>query len=385
MELSRFIASVTPSQTLAFNKKTIEMLKAGEDVIKLTAGEPDFPTPEPIIKAAIIAMENGKTKYTDSTGIIELREGIANKLKKDNSLDYRADEIVVTNGGKQAIYNVLKAILNIGDEVIIIAPAWVSYDAQIVMCGGKTVVVDSIPENNFVPMIDDIKKNLTSKTRAIIINSPNNPTGTIYPEKFLKELAGFVKENNLIVISDEVYEKLSFDASHKSIASFDGMKENVVVINAFSKTYSMTGWRVGYLAAPRVLSKEIAKIQSHLCSNVNTIAQYAALKALDVDTDDMVETFKERRTFVEKKLTENGLNFVHPMGAFYVFVDIRPYLGEKYKDSLSFALDLLEKGKVGMVPGSAFSYEGFIRLSYSSSLDDLEKGLNRFADFVKSI
>lgn len=385
MELSRFIVSVTPSQTLAFNKRTIELLKAGEDVIKLTAGEPDFPTPEPIIKAAIKAMEDGKTKYTDSTGIIELREGIANKLRKDNSLNYSADEIVVTNGGKQAIYNVLKALLNIGDEVIIIAPAWVSYDAQIVMCGGKTVFVNSYPENKFVPRIDDIEKSLTSKTRAIIINSPNNPTGAIYPEEFLEDLALLAKKNDLIVISDEVYEKLSFDAKHKSIASLDGMKDNVVVINAFSKTYSMTGWRVGYLAAPKRLSKEIAKIQSHLCSNVNTIAQYAALKALEVDTDNMVDTFKERRVFVEKKLTENNLNYVHPMGAFYVFVDIRPYLGGKYKDSLSFALELLEKGKVGMVPGSAFSYEGFIRLSYSSSLSDLEKGLNRFIKFVKSI
>ena len=384
MELSRFIVSVVPSQTLAFNKKTIEMIKAGEDVIKLTAGEPDFPTPRPIVDAAIKALEAGKTKYTDASGIIELREGIATKLKNDNSLNYSADEIVVTNGGKQAIYNVLKAILNIGDEVIIIAPAWVSYDAQIAMCGGKAVIVNSRPEENFIPRISDIENSVSSKTKAIIINSPNNPTGTIYPESFLLDLARLSKERDFIVISDEVYEKLSFDAPHKSIGSIDGMKNNVVTINAFSKTYSMTGWRVGYLAAPKFIAREVSKIQSHLSSNVNTMAQYASLKALEVDTIDMVETFRKRRDFVENKLKTGGMTFVHPMGAFYVFVDIRTYLGRKYKDSMGFAMDLLEKGKVGMVPGSAFAYEGFIRMSYSSSIEDLEKGLNRFLNFTSS-
>jgi len=383
MEFSRLVSSVTPSATLEFNKKALELAKAGENVVKFTAGEPDFPTPRPIIDAAILALNEGKTKYTNATGIDELRKRIALKLKADNGLDYSADEIVVANGGKQAIYNVLKAILNPGDEIVIISPAWVSYEAQIRLCGGEPVIVESKIENGFVPEIAEIEKALTSKTKGIIINSPNNPTGAIYPESFLRELAALSSERDFLVISDEVYEKLVFDAPHFSIGSVPGMKERTAVINAFSKTYAMTGWRVGYSATSLKLAKAIGKIQSHLVSNVNTMAQYAALKAFEVDTSEMVRIFKERRDFVVSRLSAMNMVFNNPSGAFYVFIDVRPYLGGRFKDSQEFAIGLLEEKKVGMVPGSAFICEGFIRMSYSSSMEDLKEGLDRFESFLR--
>ena len=280
-------------------------------------------------------------------GIDELRKRIALKLKADNGLDYSADEIVVANGGKQAIYNVLKAILNPGDEIVIISPAWVSYEAQIRLCGGEPVIVESKIENGFVPEIAEIEKALTSKTKGIIINSPNNPTGAIYPESFLRELAALSFEQDFMVISDEVYEKLVFDAPHFSIGSVPGMKERTAVINAFSKTYAMTGWRVGYSATSLKLSKAIGKIQSHLVSNVNTMAQYAALKAFEVDTSEMVRIFKERRDFVVSRLNAMNMVFNDPSGAFYVFIDVRPYLG-RFKIRRSSPQDRWKRRK-GMV------------------------------------
>ncbi len=382
MDLSRFVSSVTPSATLEFNKKVLDLAKAGENVIKFTAGEPDFPTPRPIIEAAIVALNEGKTKYTNATGIEELRSAIAAKLKRDNNLDYSPGEIVVANGGKQAIYNVLKALLNPGDEVILISPAWVSYEAQVKLCGGIPVIVPSRIEHGFVPEIADIERAITSSTKVIMLNSPNNPTGAIYPEEFLRELANLCIERDLFVISDEVYEKLVFDAPHFSIGSIQGMKERTAVINAFSKTYAMTGWRVGYSATSSTVAKAIAKIQSHLVSNVNTMAQYAAVKAFEVDTSDMVRIFRERRDYVVSRLEDMGVSFNRPAGAFYVFMDITPYIGSRYENSNDFALGLLDKEKVGMVPGSAFSYEGFIRMSYSSSMEDLKEGLDRLARFL---
>lgn len=382
MDLSCFVSSVTPSATLEFNKKVLDLAKAGENVIKFTAGEPDFPTPRPIIEAAIVALNEGKTKYTNATGIEELRSAIAAKLKRDNNLDYSPGEIVVANGGKQAIYNVLKALLNPGDEVILISPAWVSYEAQVKLCGGIPVIVPSRIEHGFVPEIADIERAITSSTKVIMLNSPNNPTGAIYPEEFLRELANLCIERDLFVISDEVYEKLVFDAPHFSIGSIQGMKERTAVINAFSKTYAMTGWRVGYSATSSTVAKAIAKIQSHLVSNVNTMAQYAAVKAFEVDTSDMVRIFRERRDYVVSRLEDMGVSFNRPAGAFYVFMDITPYIGSRYENSNDFALGLLDKEKVGMVPGSAFSYEGFIRMSYSSSMEDLKEGLDRLARFL---
>ncbi|MFO7883135.1 MAG: aspartate aminotransferase [Kosmotogaceae bacterium] len=382
MNFSRNVENIKPSVTLEFNQMALDMINKGEDVIKLTAGEPDFPTPKSIINAATKAMEEGKTKYTQSSGILPLREKISRKLSAENKLYYSPDEIVVTNGGKQAIYNTLLAILNPGDEVIILSPSWVSYGAQVNLCGGVPVYVKTISDNGFLPSTKDIESSLTSKTKAIIINSPNNPTGAIYSEKLLGEIAELAKKRNLLIISDEVYEKLAFDEEHISIASFKDMKERCAVINAFSKTYSMTGWRIGYVAGSKKLAKTISKIQSHQCSNVNTISQYAATEAFNVDITYMVDAFKERRSLVNEKLSSMKFNFSYPKGAFYFFIDIRKYLGKRYKNSLSFCKSLLENTRVGLVPGSAFEAEGFVRLSYASSLEELKEGLNRLERFL---
>ncbi len=385
MELSKEVLSIEPSQTLVFNNKALEMIKQGQDVTKMTAGEPDFATPEPIIEAAYEAMKSGKTKYTKSTGIFELREKIAQKLKKDNNLDYSPSEIIVTNGGKQALYNTLKTILNERDEVIIIAPAWVSYEAQILLCGGKVTIVHSKKENDFVPLIKDIEQAINEKTKAIIINSPNNPTGSIYPEEFLKELSEVIKKNKIFVISDEVYEKLAFDIKHVSIGSFEGMKPYTIVINAFSKSHSMTGWRIGYMAGPQDLIKQTTKIQSHLCSNINTPTQYAGIKALDINPLYMIEAFKERREYVSKQLDEANIDYFYPKGAFYFFIDVSKYFNSELKNSYDFAIALLEKGKVGLTPGSAFFAEGYLRLSYATSMEELKKGIRRIIDFINNL
>lgn len=385
MDLSKEVLSIEPSQTLVFNNKALEMIKQGFDVTKMTAGEPDFATPEPIIEAAYEAMKSGKTKYTKSTGILELREKIAQKFKKENNLDYSASEIIVTNGGKQALYNTLKTILNEGDEVIIIAPAWVSYEAQILLCGGKVRIVQAKKENDFVPLIKDIEDAINEKTKAIMINSPNNPTGSIYPEEFLKELSEVIKKNKIFVISDEVYEKLAFDIKHISIGSFEGMKPYTIVINAFSKSHSMTGWRIGYMAGPQELIKQTTKIQSHLCSNINTPTQYAGIKALDINPTYMIEAFKERREFVSRQLDEANIDYFYPKGAFYFFINVSKYFNNELKNSYDFAVALLEKGKVGLTPGSAFFAEGYLRLSYATSMEELKKGMKRIIDFINNL
>lgn len=385
MKYSRYVEKIKPSVTLEFNQKALEMINNGEDVIKLTAGEPDFPTPEKIINAAIKAMKEGKTKYTQSSGILPLRERISDKLLKDNGLKYSPDEIVVTNGGKQAIYNTLLAIINPGDEVIILTPSWVSYGAQVRLCGGVPTYVETRSDNGFIPTTEDIESSITDNTKAIIINTPNNPTGAIYNEKVLKEIAELATNRNLFVISDEVYEKLAFDREHISIASFEGMKERCAVINAFSKTYSMTGWRIGYVAGSRKLAKTVAKIQSHQCSNVNTISQYAAIEAFNVDITYMVDAFKERRSLVNERLSNIKLEYVYPKGAFYFFIDIKKFLNNSLKDSLSFCKSLLEEARVGLVPGSAFNAEGYIRLSYASSIEELNEGLNRMKVFISGL
>lgn len=385
MDISRSVHAIKPSQTLQFNKKALELIKAGVDVVKLTAGEPDFNTPEEIVNAAIEAMNAGRTKYTDSSGIAELRQGIARKLVEDNGLKYDSQDIVVTNGVKQALYSIFKATLNDNDQVILITPCWVSYEAQIRMNGGEPVLVQAQDENGFVPDVSAIRQAITQRTRAIVINSPNNPTGTVYPHSFFKELAEVAIEDDLFVVSDEVYERLIFEGHHHSIASEPFMKDRTVVVNGFSKSHAMTGWRVGYMAGPTQLSKAVARIQDHLCSNVNTIAQYAALRALTVNNDSMKHAFMRRRQLLAEGLSEIGLEFTMPEGAFYFFVDVRSFLGNEYKNSLELSLALLEKAMVGVVPGSAFNHEGYIRLSYAASEEDILKAVQRMRSFFRGI
>ena len=381
MDFSKNVKAVSPSITLELNSKAIELQKQGIDIVKLTAGEPDFPTPEEISESAYTAMKENKTKYTDAKGIVELRKEISQYLLKRTGNEYSPDQIVVTNGGKQALYNVLLAIINKDDEVMMLDPSWVSYEAQIQLVGGTPVHVPLDEEDNFLPTYSKLKKYVSSKTKSIIINSPNNPTGVVYPQETLEVIAEFAKEHDLLVISDEVYELLIFEGSHYSISSIEGMKDRTVIINAFSKTWSMTGWRIGYCTGPADLMKQISKIQSHTTSNVNTPTQYAAITALNVNVLNMYNKFKERRDYVSSRLKKINLNFVEPKGAFYFFINI----AEFGMDDVKFTAKLLEEAKVAVVPGSGFYKEGYIRISVATSDSNLEKALDRIEEFVNNL
>ncbi|GAB6189978.1 aspartate aminotransferase [Marinitoga arctica] len=379
--ISKIVKSIQPSITLELNSKAIEMEKAGYDVVKLTAGEPDFITPKEIIDSAYKAMIEGKTKYTNSAGILELRKKIANFINSRRNTDYNPENIVISNGGKQALYNTLLALLNPGDEVIVLDPSWVSYEAQIKLARGIPIHVPTKFKNNFIPKASDIKPYLSEKTKAIIINSPNNPTGAVYPKETFLEIYELIKGKNIFLISDEVYEKLVFEGEFYSPTQIPELKEKTIIINAFSKTWSMTGWRVGYSVAPKNISKEIKKIQSHISSNINTPAQYGALAAFDVNIDYYINKFNERRKFVIEKMKEIDLEYVYPYGAFYLFINISKY----DNDDMNFANQLLNTKKLAVIPGSGFGAKGFIRISYANSIEILEKGLNRLFEYVHEV
>jgi len=378
MNLSEKIKSVEQSITLALNAKAIELEKKGEDIIKLTAGEPDFNTPKPIVEAAYEALKAGKTKYTASSGIIELRDKIAKYISKRTNNNYNSDNVVVTNGGKQALFNVLMAITNPGDEILVLDPSWVSYEAQIIMTGGTPVHIPLDFENGFQPDKKKIKRYITPKTKAILINSPNNPTGMVYSKDALQDIADIAKEHEIFVISDEVYELLVYEGTHYSISSFEGMKERTIIINAFSKTWAMTGWRIGYVVGPNEIISQVGKIQSHSTSNVNTPTQYAALKAFDVDVYPMFQEFKKRRDYVAKRLEKMNLKFILPNGAFYFFISVDEF---GYSDK-EFSEKLLSDVGLAVVPGSGFYKKGFIRISFATSQENLENALDRLEKFV---
>lgn len=378
MLFSKNILAVEPSLTLALNAKAIELEKQGVDLVKLTAGEPDFPTPEPICEAAFKAIKEGKTKYTDAKGILDLRKKISEYLNKRLDIKYDPNDIVVTNGGKQAIYNILLAMINPGDEVMIFDPSWVSYDAQIKMVGGVPVHVPLDEDEGFLPTESKIRRYLSPKTKVIMINSPNNPTGVVYPRSTLEIIAKISKENEILVLSDEVYELLVYDGQFTSIATIGDMKERTAIVNAFSKTWSMTGWRVGYCTGPQKLMKEVSKIQSHATSNINTPSQYAAMAAFDYDVMPMYQEFKNRRDYISSRLNKIGLKFVKPAGAFYVFINVEEFGME---DSV-FAQKLLEDAKIAVVPGSGFYKKGYIRISFATSMKMLEKAADRLEKFV---
>jgi aspartate aminotransferase len=380
MALSSTVESMKTSTTLKIDTLAKEMKNAGKDVVLFTAGEPDFPTPEPIKMAAKAAIDCNFTKYTNSNGIQELRMGIVKKLQKDNRLNYTPDQIVVSNGGKQALFNAFGAILEVGDEVIVITPAWVSYVPQIKMWKGNVVLLNTFPETGYLPDEKSLEKVVSPKTKAILINSPNNPTGAIYPPRTLEMIANFAKKHDLYVVADEIYEKLSYDLPHVSIASFDGMAERAIIINGFSKSYAMTGWRIGYSASSQIIAKEISKIQSHTTSNVNSIAQMAALKALDIDTSYMAKEFRERRDLTVDLLSKAGFKFFKPQGAFYVMIDMREFMSEKSTEE--FCLDLIKMAGVAMIPADDFYAPGFVRMSFSTSKQEIENGIKRMKSYL---
>lgn len=396
MQLSKKAGNISPSITLEITAKANELKSQGIDVVSFGAGEPDFNTPENIIEAAIKAMKDGKTKYTPAGGILQLKETICNKFKNDNNLEYKPSQIIVSTGAKQSLANTFMAILNPGDEVLIPVPYWVSYPELVKLADGVPVFVNTNEKDSYKYTIESLNSALTSKTKAILLNSPNNPTGTIYSKEELIKIAEFAKENDLIIVSDEIYEKLIYDGNeHISIASLSqDAYERTIVINGVSKTYAMTGWRLGYAAASEKIVKHMTSIQSHMTSNVNTIAQYAAIEALNgpvEDLNNMVKEFESRRNFMIEKLNNlDGISIIKPNGAFYIMVNISEYLntslnGTNISNSLDFAKVLLEEERVAVIPGAGFGLDSYIRLSYATSKEIIGKGIDRISDFLNKL
>ena len=396
MELSKKAQRIQASVTLAITAKAKEMKENGIDVISFGAGEPDFNTPQNIINAAIKAMEDGNTKYTNVNGILPLREAICKKFKDDNNLVYNPSQIVVSTGAKQSLANAFLAILNPGDEVIVPNPYWVSYPELIRLADGKPVFVESNETSSYKFTKENLEKVVTEKTKAIILNTPNNPTGTIYNKEELIEIAEFAKKYDLIIISDEMYEKLLYDGEkHISIASVsDDAYERTIVINGLSKSYAMTGWRLGYCGATEKIAKLMANIQSHMTSNVCSITQYAAIEALSGPQDkvkEMIFEFERRRNYMVKTLEKmNNLSIIKPQGAFYIMINIDKCLGkeingEKIIDSMDFSAKLLEHEKVAVIPGKAFGLDNYVRVSYATSMELIEKGLERINKFINKL
>jgi aspartate aminotransferase len=387
METASRLQQLTPSLTLAVDSKAKAMLAEGIEVFGFGAGEPDMDTPEHIKAAAIKALEEGRTKYTPSAGIPELRQAISQKFLKDNGLDYKSSQVIVSNGAKQSCFNAIAAVVNEGDEVIIPAPYWLSYPEMVRIVGGEPVFIQTREENSWKITPEDFENAMTPRTKMIIINSPGNPTGSVYTREELKALSEVAAEEDIYILSDEIYEKLTYDgAEHVSVASISPEAYDLTItINGFSKAYAMTGWRLGYLAAPEPIARAIDSMQSHMTSNPCSFAQYGALAALTGDQQcvaDMREEFDIRRQYMFERLTQiQGVSAVRPQGAFYVLANISA-LGLK---SQNFADRLLSKSSVAVVPGVAFGDDRTIRLSYATSLDVIKSGLDRIEEFCRSL
>ncbi|CCI32679.1 aspartate aminotransferase [Microcystis aeruginosa NIES-1211] len=387
MKLASRVNQVTPSLTLAIDSLAKEMKKNGEDVCSFSAGEPDFDTPIHIKAAAKKALDEGKTRYGPAAGEPGLRKAIAEKLLRDNQLAYNADNIIVTNGGKQSLYNLIMALIEAGDEVIIPAPYWLSYPEMVTLAGGTSVIVNTSLENHYKITPEQLEAAITPKTKLFVLNSPSNPTGIVYTPEEIAALAKIVVEKDILVVSDEIYEKILYDgAIHRSIASFGPeIFQRSIISNGFAKAFSMTGWRVGYIAGPVEIVKAMTKIQGHSTSNVCTFAQYGAIAALESPQDcieEMVKAFSERRQYIlERVRSLPGLNCPTPNGAFYVFIDISQ-TGLKSRD---FCQKLLETQKVAAIPGIAFGADDCIRLSYATDLKTIEKGFDRIDQFIGTL
>ena len=394
--VSKRAAQVAGSLTLAIDGKAKTMKQQGIDVVSFGAGEPDFDTPLPIRQAAVRAMEQGQTRYTPARGTLALRQAICEKLERRNHLSYTPEEIVVTNGAKQALHDAFCTVLEEDDEVILMTPCWVSYTELIRMAGGVPVLVERRQEDGFALDIEALELAVTEKTRAILVNSPDNPCGGVFAREELEALADLAIRHDLIVISDEIYEEFIYEGEKPpSIAAVrPEMKERTVLINGVSKSYAMTGWRIGYLACPKKLATAISNWQSHATGNPNSIAQAAALEAISGPQDcvmQMVAEFKKRRDEMVRRIREiPQLSCNQPNGAFYVMADISKTFGKKSQgkeitDSMSFAEALLEQKAVSVVPGAGFFADDMIRLSYALSMEDLVKGLDRLKEFVEGL
>lgn len=387
MELSTRVAHLTPSLTLAIDSKAKAMKAEGIDVCGFGAGEPDFDTPDHIKAAAQAALETGFTKYTPSSGIPDLRQAISTKFSKDNGLEYKPSQIIVSNGAKQSCLNAILAVCQPGDEVIIPAPYWLSYPEMVRLAGADPVIVPTTMENDWKITAEQFENAMTPKTKMIIINTPGNPTGSIYTRDELRSIAEVAAEEDIVILSDEIYEKIVYDgAEHVSIASLTPEAYDLTVtVNGFSKAYSMTGWRLGYLGAPEPLAKAIDSMQSHTTSNPCSFSQKGGLAALNGDQQfvtDMVEEFNIRREYMYHRLTSiAGVSAVKPRGAFYVLANI----GQLGLTSTNFADRLLSKANVAVVPGIAFGDDATVRLSYATSMDVIKTGLDRLEEFCRTV
>ncbi len=383
------------SQTFVMSNKVREMKAKGIDVISLTLGEPDFDVPTKIKEAAIEAINENYSHYSPVPGFLELRQAISNKLKRDNNLDYKATQICVSNGAKQSIINVLAAIINDEDEVILPAPYWVSYDEMVKMMGGKSVLIKTSIDTEFKMTAEQLEKAITPKTKAILYSSPCNPSGSFYNYDELKAIAQVVaKYPQITIISDEIYEYINYVGKHTSIAEFPEVYEQTAVINGMSKAFAMTGWRIGYSACPEWLAKACDKVQGQMTSGPNTVAQRASITALEMDKNDlsyMIDAFQKRRDLVYDLMKDiNGFNCNLPKSAFYFFPDISYFIGKtiegkEIKDADDFAMSLLENAHVGCIGGTSFGNANCIRFSYATSEKDLIEAMRRIKEFVKEI
>ncbi|RLE10083.1 aspartate aminotransferase [Candidatus Aerophobetes bacterium] len=394
--LSKRVRSISPSPTLAITAEAKKMKAQGIDVVGFGAGEPDFDTPDHIKEAAKKALDRGFTKYTPASGMRELKEAVCRKLKEENGLEYEPDQVLISCGAKHSIFNAILALCDEGDEVILPSPYWVSYPEMIKLAQAKPVIIKTTQENNFKITSQQLEEAISSKTKLFILNSPSNPTGMIYTKDELRIISDILTEARIYCISDEIYEKIIYDGwKHTSIASLNPrIKELTILVNGVSKTYSMTGWRIGYAAGPKEIIQAMSNLQSHSTSNPTSVSQVAAIAALQSSQGEirrMVDEFQRRRDHIVKRLNRiPGISCLKPPGAFYAFPDISRIIGKSYngkiiRDSISLAQLLLYEAKVAVVPGAAFGADEHLRFSYATSMENIDKGLDRVEEFVKKL
>lgn len=385
--LSERLKKINPSSTLAITSKAKKLKAEGKDIVTLAAGEPDFDTPDFVKDAAVAAIKSGFTKYTPTTGIPELKKLICNKFKVDNNLEYAPEQIIVSNGAKQSIFNALMVLLNPGDDALIPMPYWVSYPEMVNLCSANPRFIKTTFENNFKITPASLRKHISPKTKLLILNSPSNPTGSVYSRHELENIAKICVDKNIFVISDEIYEKIIFDgAKHESIAGFNkDIYELTITVNGLSKSYSMTGWRIGYMGAPLDVAAAVSNLQDHTTSNPNSIAQKAAVAALSAPADftntACAEFLRKRDYIISRLKTMPMLKYSLPLGAFYVFCDI----SKTKLDSAAFASRLLEETYVSLIPGKGFGMDDYIRMSFATSMEQLAKGMDRLESWLGKI
>ena len=397
MKIAKRASQISPSLTLELTAKAKKLKSEGRDIVSFGAGEPDFNTPEYIRDSAKQALDSGVTKYTPASGTVELKNALCAKLMRDNGLEYKSENIVISNGAKHSLANAFMAIIDDGDEVIVPAPFWLTYPELIRLAGGVPVIVNTTAQNGFKMTAEELKKAITPKTKAVLINNPNNPTGAVYTRDEIFALAEVIEQTDIVVISDEIYEVLNYSGHEVvSIASYSQkLKDQTIIINGVSKTYAMTGWRIGFIAAPIAVAKAVANMQSHMTSNPNSIAQYATVTAYNSPKGEefltqMHQSFSRRRALIMKKLDEMNLPYIRPDGAFYVMVNVSSLFGKKYDgvvidSAFSLATIMLDRASVTVIPCESFGAPEYVRLSYATSDEDIVKGIDRFKEFVKKV